>query len=42
MFQAPATARVHNYLNDAAKESIEQWAGEAGITDIEIVSLDPI
>ncbi len=42
VFKAPATARVRNYLNDAAKESIEQWAGEAGITGIEIVSLDPI
>ena len=42
VFKDPKTARVRNYVNDAGKEVIEQWAREAGITGLEIVPLDPI
>ena len=42
VFKAPQTARVRNYVNDAAKAVIEQWAAEAGLTGIEIAALDPI
>ncbi len=42
VFKAPQTARVRNYVNDAAKAVIEQWAGEAGLTGIEIAVLDTI
>lgn len=42
VFKAPQTARVRNYLNDAAKEAIEQWAAEASVSGLDIVPLDPI
>ncbi|MDP9125200.1 MAG: hypothetical protein M3N82_11485 [Pseudomonadota bacterium] len=42
VFKDPRTARVRNYVNDAGKEVIEQWVHEAGITGLEIVTLDPI
>ena len=42
VFKDPKTARVRNYVNDAGKEVIEQWARETGITGLEIVPLDPI
>ena len=42
VFKAPETATVRNYVNDAAKEVIEQWARDAGLTGLEIVPLDPL
>ena len=42
VFKDPGTAGVRNYVNDAAKEAIERWAGEADLTGLEIVPLDPI
>ena len=42
VFKAPQTARVRNYVNDAAKAVIEEWVKDAGITGLDIVPLDPI
>ena len=42
VFKDPKTVRVRNYVNDAGKEVIEQWALEAGITGLDIVPLDPL
>ena len=42
VFKAPQTARVRNYLNDAAKAVIEQCVNAAGVCGIEIETLDPI
>ena len=42
VFKNPKTVRMRIYVNDAAKEVIEQWASEAGITGLEIVPIDPL
>ena len=42
VFKDPKTVRVRNYVNDAAKDVIEQWVREAGITGLEIVPIDPL
>ncbi len=42
VFKDPKTVRMRIYVNDAAKEVIDQWAGEAGITGLEIVPIDPL
>jgi len=42
VFKDPKTARMRNYVNDAAKEVIEQRMREAVITGLEIVPIDPL
>lgn len=42
VFKDPKTVRVRNYVNDAAKDVILQWAQEAGITGLEVVQLDAL
>ena len=42
VFKDPKTVRMRIYVNDAAKEVIDQWASEAGITGLEIVPIDPL
>ena len=42
VFKDPKTARMRIYVNDAAKEVIDQWTSEAGITGLEIAPIDPL
>lgn len=42
VFKDPKTVRMRIYVNDSAKEVIEQWAGEADVTGLEIVPIDPL
>ena len=42
VFKAPQTATVRNYVNDAGKQMLEQWASAAGITGLAVVALDPV
>lgn len=42
VFKAPQTATVRNYVNDAGKAVLEQWAAEAGISGLAVVALDPV
>lgn len=42
VFKDPKTARMRMYVNDAAKEVIDQWTSEAGITGLEIAPIDPL
>ena len=42
VFKDPRTAKVRIYVNDQAKALIEEWASEAGISGLEIVSPDLI
>ena len=42
VFKDPKTVRMRMYVNDGAKEVIDQWASEAGITGLEIVPIDPL
>lgn len=42
VFKDPSTAAVRIYANDGAKKVIEQWSGEAGLTGIEVVPIEPI
>ncbi len=40
VFKDPKTVRMRIYVNDGAKEVIDQWASEAGITGLEIAPID--
>ncbi|MEO5687252.1 MAG: hypothetical protein ABIR54_07815 [Burkholderiaceae bacterium] len=42
VFKDPKTVRMRIYVNDAAKQVIEEWMSEAGITGLEIVQIDPL
>jgi len=42
VFKDPKTVRTRIYVNDAAKQVIDQWASEAGITGLEIVPIEPL
>ncbi len=42
VFKDPKTVRMRIYVNDAAKEVIEQWTSDAGITGVEIAPIDPL
>lgn len=42
VFKAPQTATVRNYVNDAGKAVLEQWASDAGIVGLAVVQLDPV
>lgn len=42
VFKAPQTSTVRNYVNDAGKVVLEQWAAEAGITGLAVLPLEPV
>jgi hypothetical protein len=42
VFKDPKTVRMRIYVNDGAKDVIDQWASDAEITGLEIVPIDPL
>jgi hypothetical protein len=40
--QDPSTAAIRVYANDAAKEAIERWSSDAGVSGIEVGPVEPL